>query len=73
MSEQTKIAGGVFVFLLMFFLTTPLNDEVQGYAQATGASEGVIAIALIFPYFWVGITFIVLAFTGWEITQQIET
>jgi hypothetical protein len=67
MDNLGKIAGGIFVFVLMFFTYVPFNDEIQGLALAAGASEIVIAFALVFPYLWIGFIFTILAFTGYEI------
>lgn len=70
MDDQSKIAGGIFVFVLMFLTAAPLNDEVQGFALAAGASEVVKAFALVFPIMWVGIAFIILAFVGNDIIES---
>ena len=66
MDRQERVAGGIFVFVLMLFTAVPFNDPIQGFALATGASEGVIAFALVFPVFYVGLIFTILAFTGYE-------
>lgn len=66
MGKQERVAGGIFVFVLMIFTAVPFNDQIQGLALATGASEGVIAFAIVFPVLYVGLIFIILAFTGYE-------
>ena len=66
MGRQERVAGGIFVFVLMLFTAVPFNDSIQGLALATGASEGVIAFAIVFPILYVGLIFTILAFTGYE-------
>lgn len=70
MDDQSRIAGGLFVFVLMLLTATPLNNEVQIKALATGASEVVKAFAIVFPVMWVGIAFIILAFIGNDIIES---
>ena len=66
MEGQERVAGGIFVFVLMLFTAVPFNDQIQGLALETGASEGVKAFAIVFPVLYVGLLFTVLAFTGYE-------
>ena len=70
MGDNMKVAGGMFVFVLMLFTAVPFNDEVQGLALAAGATEMVKVFAIIFPLLWVGFIFIVLAFTGYEVIRE---
>jgi hypothetical protein len=70
MENTEKVAGGLFVVVLMLLLATPLNDEIQGLAMAAGASDVVRAVAVFFPVFWIGLMFIVLAFSGYEAIQS---
>ena len=71
MEGQERVAGGIFVFVLMLFTAVPFNDQIQGLALATGATEGVIAFAIVFPVLYVGLIFTVLAFTGYEAIKSI--
>ena len=70
MDNQARIAGGIFVFVLMFFTAAPFNDEIQGLALASGASTIVKSFSIVFPVLWVGLIFIVLAFTGYEVLRS---
>lgn len=72
MDNQTRIAGGIFVSILMIFLAVPFNDEIQGLALATGATGAIRTFAIIFPYFWIGLIFIILAFTGYDVIENIS-
>ena len=71
MERQERVAGGIFVFVLMLFTAVPFNDQIQGLALETGASEGVIAFAIVFPVLYVGLIFTILAFTGYEAIRSI--
>jgi hypothetical protein len=72
MDNQERIAGGFFIFVLMFFLLNPLNNDMQAAAAAPGAAEWVIAFAPNFQLIWVGLMFIVLAFTGYDVLKSIR-
>lgn len=71
MDRQERVAGGIFVFVLMLFTAVHFNDSIQGLALAAGASEAVIALAIVFPVLYVGLLFTVLAFTGYEAIRSI--
>jgi hypothetical protein len=62
----------MFVVVLMFFTATPFNDEIQGLALASGAGPLIIIFAGVFPLLWIGLMFIVLAFTGYEVYGSLE-
>lgn len=72
MGGYQQIAGGIFVSVLMILTARPFNDEIQGLALAAGATEMIKAVAIVFPYIYIGLLFIVLAYTGYEVTQEIE-
>ena len=67
MERTDRIAGGIFVVVLMFFTLVPFNNDIQGMAVAAGSGELIRTFASIFPVLWVGLMFIVLAFTGYEV------
>ncbi len=70
MDRQERIAGGLFIVVLMLFTVQPFNNDIQSAAAASGASEAVQVIALVFPIFYVGIMFTVLALTGYDVMQE---
>ena len=72
MDRQERVAGGIFVSVLMLFTVVPFNDSIQGLALATGASEGIIVFAIVFPVLYVGLIFTILAFTGYEAIKSIS-
>ena len=72
MENQERIAGGIFVAVLMFFLLNPLTNDIQAAAAAAGSAEWIRAIAPQFPLLWVSFIFIILAFTGYDIFKNME-
>lgn len=72
MENMERIAGGFFIIVLMIFTLTPLNNDLQAMASAAGSSEIVRVIAEVFPILYVGLIFIVAAFTGYDIFNQMK-
>ena len=72
MENQERISGGIFLFVLMLFLLTPLNNDVQTAALAAGSAEWIRAIAPIFSLVWVSFMFIILAFTGYDVLKNMD-
>lgn len=72
MENMERISGGFFVIVLMIFTLTPFNNEIQGMASVTGASEIIRIIAEVFPILYVGLIFIIAAFTGYDILAQMK-
>ncbi len=72
MDNMERISGGFFIIVLMVFTLTPLNDGIQALALAAGSAEIIRVIARVFPMFYVGMIFIVAAFTGYDIFSQME-
>lgn len=70
MDRKERIAGGLFVVVLMLLTIVPFNDSVQALANEAGSTEAVRAFAIVFPGLWVGLLFIVLAFTGYEAVKE---
>ena len=67
-----RISGGFFIIVLMIFTLNPFNNEIQAMASAAGSAEIIRVIARVFPMFYVGLIFIVAAFTGYDIFSQME-
>ena len=70
MENTERIAGGIFLIVLMIFTLNPLNNDVQALASAAGSTEIVRVFAEIFPIMYVGIMFTIMGFTGYDIFRQ---
>lgn len=72
MENMERISGGFFIIVLMIFTLNPFNNDIQTMASAAGSSEIVRVIAEVFPILYVGLIFIVAAFTGYDIFSQMK-
>ena len=72
MENTERIAGGIFLIVLMIFTLNPLNNDVQALASADGSTEIVRVFADIFPIMYVGIMFTIMGFTGYDVFRQME-
>lgn len=70
MENTERIAGGIFLIVLLVFTLTPFNNDIQALASAPGSTEIVRVIAEIFPILYVGLIFTLLGFTGYDIFSQ---
>ncbi len=70
MDRKERIAGGLFVVVLMLLTAAPFNNDIQALANAAGSTEAVRAFASVFPILWVGLLFTVLALTGYEAIKE---
>jgi hypothetical protein len=70
MERDERIAGGLFVFVLMLLTIQPFNNDVQALAAAAGSTQAVQAFAIVFPILYAGLMFIILAFTGAEVYES---
>ncbi len=70
MENTERIAGGIFLIILMIFTLNPFNNDIQALASAAGSTEIVRVIAEIFPIMYVGLIFTILGFTGYDIFRQ---
>ena len=72
MENTERIAGGIFIIVLMILTLTPFNSDIQTLALADGAAKVVIAFAEVFPILWVGLIFTIAGFTGYDILNQVN-
>lgn len=72
MENTERIAGGIFLIVLMIFTLNPFNNDIQALASATGSTEIVRVFAEIFPIMYVGLMFTIMGFTGYDIFRQME-
>ncbi len=72
MENTERIAGGIFLIVLMLFTLNPLNNDVQTLASAAGSTEIVRVFAEIFPIMYVGLMFVIMGFTGYDIFSQMQ-
>ena len=72
MENTERIAGGIFLIVLMIFTLNPFNNDIQALASAAGSTEIVRVFAEIFPILYVGLMFTIMGFTGYDIFRQME-
>ena len=70
MENTERIAGGIFLIVLMIFTLNPFNNDIQALASAPGSVEIVRVFAQIFPIMYVGLMFTIMGFTGYDIFRQ---
>ena len=72
MENTERIAGGIFLIVLMIFTLNPFNNDIQALASTPGSIEIVRVFAQIVPIMYVGLMFTVMGFTGYDIFRQMQ-